>query len=211
MVKSLYAKMKAKETILEVESVCLFGGAYNPRDSLSNLGFMVKKMCSTSTGTLLFETEDPTIKNRLLDFMNKVVYVDLNINTTTDSSNQKLCEIPMETDLTIIAESFDNMRCVSIVVYHGEKILNIFVWDPTKSRQMLFFKSLSPNLTPFEKIVQMKNMDSIHSSNVHLLNSNNYLFNCAQYCVLHVLNDLIPQIQLDQPDSDSSEDENNDE
>jgi hypothetical protein len=46
-------------------------------------------MCSTSTGTLLFETEDATIKNRLLDFMNKVVYVDLNMNTTTDSFDQK--------------------------------------------------------------------------------------------------------------------------
>jgi hypothetical protein len=74
---------------------------------------MVKTLCSTPTETLLFETKAANIQDRLLDFMNKVAYVDLNMNSTNESFDEGPYEVPIESDLTVIAKSIDNIRCIN--------------------------------------------------------------------------------------------------
>jgi hypothetical protein len=55
----------------------------------------------------------------------------------------------------------------------------------------------------------MKKMAFVNYSDLKLLTSGTHSFNCVQHCLHHILNDLIPRIELDDNDSDSSQHENN--
>ncbi len=71
-------------------------------------------------------------------------------------------------------------------------------WIQLKCRPTLVFKSLDPQLTAFEKIVQNKKMAFIHCSPVNFLFPNTTSYFNAQLILQHVSNNLIPRIKLDQ-------------
>jgi hypothetical protein len=135
--------------------------------------------------------------------MNKVVYIDLTMNYTAGSSNEEN-ENHDESDLTIIGESIDNIRRVLLAMYVGEKLLSVYVLDPTKSRPTLFFKSLYYSLTEFENKVQNKKVAFIDYASLHLLLPGSPAY-CpdAQPALSHVLNNLIPRIKPDETETGS--------
>jgi hypothetical protein len=182
MVEGLYEKMQEVGEILAIESVCL-------------LGVMVKTMCLAPSETLRFRIDNRELTDRMLDFMKKIIYIDLTMNCTTKTWNP-IEEISLESDLTIIAESFFNVRCVSIIMYVGNKKLNVYILDPTKSRSALFSKLVHSELSAFENMVQMKEMAFFDYSDIRLLTPDMDIYNCVQHCLDHVLNELIPQIEL---------------
>ncbi len=73
------------------------------------MGLKVKTLCSTQSEAPIFPI-DAAETHRLLEFMNKVVYVDLNMNSTSATLNPVEDKNPDKSDLTVIAESCDNIR-----------------------------------------------------------------------------------------------------
>jgi hypothetical protein len=168
---------------------------------------MVKTLCSTPSEILLFPTNTTNIQNRLLEFMNKVVYADLTMKSTSESMNQEKKQNPDESDLTIIAESFNNIHRVSLVMYIENKIQNVYVLDPAKSRPNLVFKSLNSQLTMFENKVQDKKMAFIDYSSLNLLFPGSFPYGLdAQPTLMHVLNNLIPRIKPDESKTENMND-----
>ena len=133
---------------------------------------------------------------------------NLSMNSTSECLNPVKGENPNESDLTVIAESYDDIRRISLAMYVGDKILNIYVLDPAKCRPTLFFKSLNPELTVFEKTVQNKKMTFINYSSVNLLFPTTAPYLDTQPILQHVLNNLIPRIKLDQSENENSSDSN---
>jgi hypothetical protein len=172
------------------------GGQYKANDYLSKLGLMVKMLCSTPSEVLLFKTEDENIGHHLLNFMNKVAYIDLNMNYC-ETLREGKHRIDNESDLTVIAESANNMYCVPIVMYVGTKMLSVYVMDPAKSRPNLVFKSTNSQLSTYEKKVRDKKMAFIdyHSLNLLFPGTCFYELN-AQPTLQRILKNLIPRIML---------------
>jgi hypothetical protein len=195
MVKRLYDTLDTANRNLEIEYVCLFGGRHRQNDHLSTLGYMVKTLCSSRSEVLLFKT-NAAIQNRLLEFMNKVVYIDLNMNSASQSSNE-------ESDVTIIVESVGNIRRVSLIMYVGDKALSVYVLDPAKSRPNLFFKSLNSPITIFENNVQNKKMNFMDYRSLNLLFPGTPMYHIyVQTTLLNILNNLIPRIMIDESDEE---------
>jgi hypothetical protein len=110
-----------------------------------------------------------------------------------------------ESNLTVIAESINGIRRVSMTILLEEKLLIVYVLDPTKSRPNLCFKLANCQLTPFEAKVQNQKRDFIYHSFLNLLVSGSLhrrLY--TEPNLQHVLNNLLPNVMLNNWDENSS-------
>jgi hypothetical protein len=117
-----YLKEEGKNH-LDIEYVCLFG--------LSILGHLTRSFCLNRPYTLPYKTKYIT-SERFLIFLNKLVYVNVNMNEriiTTLGGNK----YEDTTGVTVFAESVNQIRRLSLLVFAFHKMTILFVLDPTHS------------------------------------------------------------------------------
>jgi hypothetical protein len=139
---------------------------------------------------------------------------NFNMNSTSETSNQECNENCKESDLKIIAGSVNNIRRISLVMYIGDKMLSVYIiWIQqnlvliyslnhliTKQR---YSKTLSPK--------QKKWLLSIDYFSLHLLYSDSPLYNYyAQPTLPHILNNLIPRIQINKSEEEDKQENDSD-
>jgi hypothetical protein len=114
-----YVAKEGKSHLL-IEYVCLVGGIEDAENKLSTLGHKTTSFCLNPPSIFIYKNKYVT-SERLLTFLSKVVYVNLNINekiSETIGGETK----DDSTGITVIAESLGQIRRLSLLVFLPSKI-----------------------------------------------------------------------------------------
>jgi len=187
-----YLKIDGKSP-LNIEYVCFLVGMEDPEDELSIFG-NTTRACLDLPYTLPYKTK--YIKSeRFLTFHNELVNINVNMNDKfiTALEGDKYEDA---TGVTVFAESVNQIRRLSLLILAFDKMMPVFVLDPTQFRPNLTFKTRSQPRNPLETAAQNKNIGFSLASNLHLSPLDDIHFNFYSFSTLHyVLNDLIPNLQ----------------
>ena len=117
---------------LEIEHVCSFGGLDYIGNNLVKLVSKMKKICF-SRPVELFQPLKKVIYKDYSDFCQKIVYFDLKVNIPDHQSLPHQQLGPQNySEITVIAESINSIRRVTLLMYANNRIVVIYVLDPTK-------------------------------------------------------------------------------
>jgi len=103
-----------------IEYVYVLGGLDSPGNSLADLGTRVTNLWENETHQLITEQQPADKIKLLLEFLERKTYVHLNMNVP---ELKKLSNDGFQTDstgLTITAESINDFRRISILLYAHE-------------------------------------------------------------------------------------------
>jgi hypothetical protein len=125
------------------------------------------------------------------------------MNLKSENTNQE--QEKDRNNLTVTVESINGIRRVPIAILLEAKLLIVYVLDPTKSRPNLCFKLANCQPTPFEAKVLNQKRDFIDYSFLNLLVSGSlHRRFYAELTLQHVLNNLLPNVMLNNSDENSS-------
>ena len=99
-------------------------------------------------------------------------------------------------ETTVIAESINSIRRVTLLMYADSRLVVIYVLDPTKFRPNLVFKTL----VALESILQINTRDRQmeffdNSSATRINNSNCQYWFYAKAILKYTMCDLLPRVQ----------------
>jgi hypothetical protein len=215
-----YVAKEGKSHLL-IEYVCLVGGIEDAENKLSTLGHKTTSFCLNPPSIFIYKNKYVT-SERLLTFLSKVVYVNLNINekiSETIGGETK----DDSTGITVIAESLGQIRRLSLLVFLpskipttlvsseipttlvsseipttlvSSKIPTIFVLDPARSRPNLIYKTKRKPQSSLEFAITNKKIEFSLTSNFYLPPLDHYNFKIySLYTLRYVFKDLIPNLQ----------------
>jgi hypothetical protein len=144
------------------------GGLDTPGNSLADLGTRVTSLWENETHQLITDQQPADKMKLLLEFLERTTYVHLNMNVP---ELKKFSNNGFQTDstgITIIAESINDFRRISILLYAPEIPVAIYIFDPAQSRPNL---ALSTSIiwklnSKIEHEIKPWNLSAIYLSNL---------------------------------------------